>query len=76
MFVLSSVSHHLFLSTLDSHPSPQKTTARRRTPTSPKPLTRPFDRTNIQASPGPTLSEPQTRGRRPPWDVPLALGDL
>ncbi|KAH9962566.1 hypothetical protein BC827DRAFT_1196608, partial [Russula dissimulans] len=52
------------------------TTARRRTPASPKPLARPFDRTNVQASPGPTPSEHRTRGRRPPWVVPLALGDL
>ncbi|KAH9952455.1 hypothetical protein BC827DRAFT_1254877, partial [Russula dissimulans] len=38
-----------------------KTTARRRTPASPKPLTRCLDRTNVQASPGPIPSESRTR---------------
>ncbi|KAH9952805.1 hypothetical protein BC827DRAFT_1252365, partial [Russula dissimulans] len=50
-----------------------KTTARRRTPASPEPPTRPFDRTNVQASPGPIPSESRTRGRRLPWVVPLVL---
>ncbi|KAH9961929.1 hypothetical protein BC827DRAFT_1200426, partial [Russula dissimulans] len=48
-------------------------TARRRIPASPIPLTRPFDRTNVQASPGPIPSESRTPGRRLPWVVPLAL---
>ncbi|KAH9962971.1 hypothetical protein BC827DRAFT_1196205, partial [Russula dissimulans] len=50
-----------------------KTTTRRRTPASPKPLTSRLDRTSVQASPGPTTPESRTRGRRLPWVVPLAL---
>ncbi|KAH9959771.1 hypothetical protein BC827DRAFT_1211395, partial [Russula dissimulans] len=68
-------SPHVSASTLVSALHP-KTTARRRTPASPKPLTRRLDRTNVQASPGPIPSESRTRGRRLPWVVPLALGDL
>ncbi|KAH9958490.1 hypothetical protein BC827DRAFT_1219970, partial [Russula dissimulans] len=73
-FDLSSVSHLLFLSTLIPALHP-KTTARRRTPASPKPLTRRPDRANVQASPGPIPSKSRTGGRRPPWVVLLALGD-